>query len=32
MAGRVAAADGHLSIESPPGGPTTLTVDLPCAS
>jgi signal transduction histidine kinase len=26
---RVAAVDGHLSIASPPGGPTTVTVDLP---
>jgi signal transduction histidine kinase len=31
MAGRVAAVDGHLSIESPPGGPTALIVELPCA-
>jgi signal transduction histidine kinase len=27
---RVQAVDGHLSIASPPGGPTTITVDLPC--
>jgi signal transduction histidine kinase len=27
---RVAAVDGHLSIASPPGGPTTVTLDLPC--
>jgi signal transduction histidine kinase len=26
---RVAAVDGHLSIASPPGGPTSVTVDLP---
>jgi signal transduction histidine kinase len=26
---RVAGVDGHLSIASPPGGPTTVTVDLP---
>jgi signal transduction histidine kinase len=32
MAGRVAAVDGHLSIDSPTGGPTILTVELPCAS
>jgi signal transduction histidine kinase len=27
---RVRAVDGHLSIASPPGGPTVVTVDLPC--
>ncbi len=27
---RVAAVDGHLSLASPPGGPTVVTVDLPC--
>jgi signal transduction histidine kinase len=27
---RVGAVDGHLSIASPPGGPTVVTVDLPC--
>ena len=27
---RVQAVDGHLSIASPPGGPTAVTVDLPC--
>ena len=32
MAGRVAAVDGHLAIDSPTGGPTVLTVELPCAS
>jgi signal transduction histidine kinase len=26
---RVRAVDGHLSIASPPGGPTSITVDLP---
>jgi signal transduction histidine kinase len=26
---RVAAVDGHLSVASPPGGPTAITVDLP---
>ncbi len=29
LADRVGAVDGHLSIASPPGGPTTITVDLP---
>jgi signal transduction histidine kinase len=29
---RVAALDGSLSLASPPGGPTTLKVDLPCGS
>ena len=32
LAQRVAAVDGTLSIESPTGGPTRITVDLPCAS
>jgi signal transduction histidine kinase len=27
---RVGAVDGHLIIASPPGGPTMVTVDLPC--
>jgi len=27
---RVHAVDGHLSVASPPGGPTVVTVDLPC--
>ena len=31
LAQRVAAVDGTLSIESPTGGPTRITVDLPCA-
>ena len=30
LAERVAAVDGHLSIASPLGGPTTVTIDLPC--
>ncbi|MEW2119004.1 sensor domain-containing protein [Streptomyces sp. NPDC005474] len=29
---RIAAHDGALSLASPPGGPTTLKVDLPCGS
>ncbi|MBO4259602.1 sensor histidine kinase [Streptomyces griseorubiginosus] len=29
---RVAAHDGTLSLASPPGGPTTLKVELPCGS
>ena len=29
LADRVGAVDGHLSIASPPGGPTVVTVDLP---
>jgi signal transduction histidine kinase len=29
LADRVGAVDGHLSIASPTGGPTTITVDLP---
>jgi signal transduction histidine kinase len=29
LADRVGAVDGHLSLASPPGGPTTVTVDLP---
>ena len=28
---RVAAVDGRLALSSPPGGPTELTVELPCA-
>ncbi len=31
LAQRVAAVDGTLNIESPTGGPTRITVDLPCA-
>ncbi|MCC9312012.1 sensor histidine kinase [Kitasatospora sp. RB6PN24] len=29
--GRLAAFDGTLSLSSPPGGPTRLTMELPCA-
>ncbi len=29
LADRIGAVDGHLSIASPPGGPTAVTVDLP---
>ncbi|MFC4470725.1 sensor histidine kinase [Streptomyces xiangluensis] len=29
---RIAAHDGGLTLTSPPGGPTVLTVDLPCGS
>jgi signal transduction histidine kinase len=32
LADRVSAVDGHLSIASPPGGPTTVTADLPWRS
>jgi signal transduction histidine kinase len=32
LADRVGAVDGHLSIASPPGGPSTVTVDLPSQS
>ncbi len=28
---RVGSVDGRLSIDSPPGGPTTISVELPCA-
>lgn len=31
LARRVAAADGTLTVTSPPGGPTVVHVDLPCA-
>jgi signal transduction histidine kinase len=27
---RVAALDGAVTVASPPGGPTTITVELPC--
>jgi signal transduction histidine kinase len=30
LARRVAAADGRLSVTSPPGGPTTVRAELPC--
>ncbi|MGH3243579.1 MAG: sensor histidine kinase, partial [Spirillospora sp.] len=29
---RIEAHDGHLTLTSPPGGPTTLDVELPCGS
>jgi len=32
LAGRVAGVDGTLRIDSPPGGPTLIQVELPCAS
>ena len=32
LADRISAVDGHLSIASPAGGPTAITVDLPCQS
>jgi signal transduction histidine kinase len=32
LADRVAGVDGHLRIDSPPGGPTVIQVELPCAS
>jgi signal transduction histidine kinase len=32
LAQRVGAADGTLRVHSPPGGPTTITVELPCES
>ncbi|GAA5131507.1 sensor histidine kinase [Pseudonocardia adelaidensis] len=31
LARRVAAADGVLTVDSPPGGPTVVTAELPCA-
>jgi signal transduction histidine kinase len=31
LAGRLAAVDGRLSLDSPPGGPTTVTAVIPCA-
>jgi signal transduction histidine kinase len=30
LARRVAAADGEFGVDSPPGGPTVITVELPC--
>jgi signal transduction histidine kinase len=30
LARRVAALDGHLTVHSPPGGPTVITAELPC--
>jgi signal transduction histidine kinase len=32
LAQRAAAVDGTLTVHSPPGGPTTITVELPCES
>jgi signal transduction histidine kinase len=32
LAQRAAAVDGTLTLHSPPGGPTTVTVELPCGS
>ena len=32
MRRRVEAHDGVLTLDSPPGGPTTLEVELPCGS
>jgi signal transduction histidine kinase len=29
---RVEALDGHLSVTSPAGGPTSIRAELPCAS
>ncbi|HLL67572.1 MAG TPA: sensor histidine kinase [Micromonosporaceae bacterium] len=31
LAQRLAALDGRLHVDSPPGGPTTITAELPCA-
>ncbi|XKK40804.1 hypothetical protein HFP72_10090 [Nocardiopsis sp. ARC36] len=30
LAGRVEALDGRLSVDSPAGGPTTVTAEVPC--
>ena len=32
LAQRAAAVDGTLTVDSPPGGPTAITVELPCES
>ena len=32
LASRVDSIDGHLVVDSPPGGPTTIRAELPCAS
>ena len=32
LAQRAAAVDGTLTVDSPPGGPTAITVELPCGS
>jgi signal transduction histidine kinase len=31
LADRVAGVDGRLTVESPPGGPTIVAAELPCA-
>jgi signal transduction histidine kinase len=31
LARRVTALDGRIAVDSPPGGPTTVEVELPCA-
>ena len=32
LAQRAAAVDGTFDVQSPPGGPTVITVELPCGS
>jgi signal transduction histidine kinase len=32
LADRVSGVDGRLRVDSAPGGPTVITVELPCAS
>jgi signal transduction histidine kinase len=32
IAGRLASVDGRLAVDSPPGGPTTITAVIPCGS
>ena len=32
LADRVSGVDGRLHVDSPPGGPTVVTVELPCGS
>ena len=32
LADRVAGVDGHLTVTSPPGGPTVIRAELPCGS
>jgi signal transduction histidine kinase len=32
LADRVAAVDGHLTVTSPPGGPTVVRAEQPCGS
>ena len=32
LAQRAASVDGMLTVDSPPGGPTTITAELPCES